>query len=176
MTTQTTQLHQWARVCLVLFSLITLTLCNTLSHAAKSPVYTAKDNNLAIGGYDPVAYFKNNLPRRGKKKFQLEYKGALWRFRNQQNLIDFTASPERYAPQFGGYCSFSVAQGSTVKGLPMHWVITGGKLYLNRSTPIHERWLTREKILTERAHKNWPQVLEGQVESIFRPQNIPKAQ
>jgi YHS domain-containing protein len=153
-----------------------LGLGSGLIHAAKPPIYTSKDNNLAVGGYDPVAYFKNNLPRRGKKIFQHEYKGAIWQFSSRKNQKDFSANPEKYVPQFGGYCSFSVAQGSAIKGLPQHWVITDGKLYLNRSHPIHERWLLRKRILATRAHKNWPYVLEGQVESLFRPANIPATQ
>lgn len=146
------------------------------THAAKPLIYTSRHDNLAVGGYDPVTYFMDTFPRRGERQFQVEYKGAIWQFSSQQNLNTFLTKPEKYAPQFGGYCAFSVAQGSAIKGLPEHWVITKGKLYLNRSKPIHKRWLQREITLTTRANNNWPQVLEGQVESILRPANIPKAQ
>jgi len=76
--------------------------------AGPSPVW-AKDpinknwKGLAIKGYDPVAYFTQGKPVKGKSEFEYKWEGAKWRFSNSEHLNLFTANPEKYAPQYGGY-------------------------------------------------------------------------
>lgn len=136
--------------------------------ASKSWIYTARDSNVAVSGYDTVSYFTDGRPTKGNLSIFTDYQGARWLFKNAHNREMFLVNPEKYAPQYGGYCAFSVAQGSALKADPRYWEITNGKLYLNRTQRIHERWLDRQSELEERASKNWPAVLEGQLESPFR--------
>jgi len=151
-------------------ALLWVLLCLTSNaHATKPLIYTSPDNNLAVGGYDTVAYFTNNRPRKGRAAHYVDYQDARWLFRSEENRQLFIENPERYAPQFGGYCAFSVAQGSALRGNPAYWEISDGKLFLNRSQNIHDRWLERQRVLSGRAAKNWPAVLQGQLESPFRP-------
>ncbi|MEQ8558622.1 MAG: YHS domain-containing (seleno)protein [Henriciella sp.] len=130
------------------------------AHADKKPVYTGLFSNTAVGGYDPVAYFTEGEPVEGKKEFSMQYEGAEWRFSSAENLETFRAEPEKYAPQFGGYCAWAVAQGDTAKGDPDHWQIVDGKLYLNYNKKIQERWELNRAQFIEQGNTNWPAVLK----------------
>ncbi|WP_366524157.1 YHS domain-containing (seleno)protein [Henriciella sp.] len=130
------------------------------AHADKKPVYTGLFSNTAVGGYDPVAYFTEGEPVEGKKEFSMQYEGAEWRFSSAENLETFRADPEKYAPQFGGYCAWAVAQGDTAKGDPDHWQIVDGKLYLNYNKKIQERWELNRAQFIEQGNTNWPAVLK----------------
>ena len=94
--------------------------------AAKDPVYTSW--GVAIRGTDPVAYFTENRPVKGKKEFSFVYDGAEFRFSSAENLAKFQASPEAYAPQYGGYCAWAVSLGYTASTVPEAFSIVDGKL------------------------------------------------
>ena len=124
--------------------------------AQKSEIFNP--SNVAIHGYDPVAYFKENKPVKGDAKFSSSWKGASWYFSNQQNLDAFKASPEKYAPQYGGYCAFGLAGGHKAPTSPQAWTITGGKLYLNYDKDVQKMWNKKQKEYIETANANWPKV------------------
>ena len=69
---------------------------------AKDPI-NKNWRGLAIKGYDPVAYFTLGKPVEGKSEFEYNWEGAKWRFSNSEHLNLFSANPEKYAPQYGGY-------------------------------------------------------------------------
>jgi len=127
---------------------------------AKDPVYTGIFSSLAVSGYDPVAYFTEGKPVEGRSDFEYEWNGATWRFVDQNNLDTFKANPEVYAPQFGGYCAWAVAQGSTASSDPDAWRIVDGKLYLNYSKSVQEKWLQDISGNIAKADKDWPAVLK----------------
>lgn len=127
--------------------------------AAKPPVYTAPLSDVAVGGYDVVAYFTQGKPVKGDKAFQTEWKGAEWRFSSAANLAKFKANPAAYAPQYGGYCAWAVAQGYTASGDPQQWKIVGGKLYLNYNADIQSKWSKDIPGLIRKGDGNWPSVL-----------------
>jgi hypothetical protein len=126
--------------------------------AADSPIYTR--GGVAIKGADPVAYFTEGKPVTGQKKFETEWKGAKWRFSSAQNRDMFVASPEKFAPQYGGYCSYAVSQGYTAKIDIDAWAIVDDKLYLNYSTGVLRLWETDIPGHIASANKNWPGVLK----------------
>ncbi len=128
--------------------------------AAKPQIYTGFLSSYAVGGYDPVAYFSERRPVEGSSKFEINYKGATWRFASRQNLERFRADPEAYAPQYGGYCAWAVSQGYTAKGDPKYWRIVGGKLYLNYDASVQRRWERDVPGFIRRADGSWPKVLE----------------
>jgi YHS domain-containing protein len=66
---------------------------------------------VAIKGYDPVAYFTQGKAVKGKEKFELKWRGARWRFANADHRKDFRQQPEKYAPQYGGFCAWAMARG-----------------------------------------------------------------
>lgn len=125
--------------------------------AADAPIFTR--GGIAIKGADPVAYFTEGKPVTGQRKFQTEWKGAKWHFASAQNRDMFVANPEKFAPQYGGYCAFAVSQGYTAKIDTDAWAIVGGKLYLNYSTGVLRMWETDISGHIASADKNWPGVL-----------------
>lgn len=127
--------------------------------SAEDPIYTGSFSNVAAGGYDVTAYFTEAKPVKGKKAFRTEYKGADWYFASQENLDKFTGNPEMYAPQYGGYCAWAVAQGSTASGDPLQWTVHNDKLYLNYDKEVNERWSADKDRFIVDGDKNWPSVL-----------------
>jgi hypothetical protein len=122
--------------------------------AQKSEVYNTSDG--AIHGYDPVAYFKENKPVKGDKKYALSWKSANWYFASQQNLDAFKANPGMYAPQYGGYCAYGLANGHKATTEPDAWLISDGKLYLNYDKDIQVKWKKKQVEYIQDANKNWP--------------------
>jgi YHS domain-containing protein len=128
--------------------------------AAKDPIYTGTFSNLAVSGYDPVAYFTEGKPVEGSPSFEHEWNGATWRFANARNLEAFKADPKAYAPQYGGYCAWAVSQGYTASADPHAWRIVGRKLYLNYDRAVQQTWEKDAAGNIVKADKNWPKVLE----------------
>jgi YHS domain-containing protein len=116
------------------------------SRAAQPPINTLKDSlfggrtDTAINGYDSVAYFTLGKPVKGQDAFVIDRMGAKWKFASQANLDLFKANPEKYAPQYGGYCAYGVAQGYLVKVEPDQFTLLDGKLYLNYDADVQAKW------------------------------------
>jgi len=127
--------------------------------AAMAPVYTGLLDNVAVSGHDPVAYFTQGRPVKGDPRFSMTWNGAQWRFASAENLATFRADPARYAPQYGGYCAWAVSQGYTASADPTVWKIVGGKLYLNYSRSVGQRWEQDIPGHIRSANANWPAVL-----------------
>jgi YHS domain-containing protein len=131
----------------------------TPAHADTRPVYTAFASNVAVGGYDPVAFFTVGKPVRGDAKFTATYKGAEVRFSSAANRATFLAAPDKYFPQYGGYCAWAVSQGYTAKGDPDFWKIVDGKLYLNFNNDVQKKWEKDIPGFVKAGDANWPKVL-----------------
>ncbi len=128
------------------------------SHAQTAPsIYT--EDGIAIDGTDPVAYFTQGEPVAGDASITHEWMEATWQFSSEENRDLFAANPETYAPQYGGYCAYAVAKGSTATTIPEAWSIVDGKLYLNYSNRIQRRWENDIPGHIETADANWPNVL-----------------
>lgn len=108
--------------------LITLLLFTLNGLAQKTSYYTNDD--VIADGYDVVSYF-NNRAEEGSEKYSHEHDGVKYHFKNQQNLETFKANPDKYIPQYGGWCAYAVASYSgRVKINPKTFEIRDGKLYL----------------------------------------------
>ncbi len=136
-----------------------LGLFSEIATAAKAPVYTGRFNNLALGGHDAVAYFKQSEAVKGDSANSLDHKGARWLFSSKENMEQFKVNPDAFAPQFGGYCAFSISKGKIVKGDPKLWDIEDGNLYVNFNKGIHRLWLKRKHLHIAKARENWPAIL-----------------
>jgi len=118
----------------------------TAAHAAP-PVNTLKPglfggrSDTAILGFDPVAYFTDGKPVKGQDSFTHEYLGAKWKFASQAHLDLFKSDPRKYAPQYGGYCAYGVAQDNLVSIEPDKFRVIDGKLYLNYDADVQTKWL-----------------------------------
>jgi len=146
------------------FGLLVLTgLFSALSAtAAEKPINTTTFGNLAVHGYDPVAYFVDHKPVEGKKEFSYSWNDAQWRFVSHENLEKFKSSPERYAPQYGGYCAYAVSKGKTADIDPEAWEIVNEKLYLNYNKKIQETWRQERDSDIALADRNWPRLIKSE--------------
>lgn len=144
----------WLKI--TLLSLVTLISANAF---AVDPIYTPWHNNLAIKGYDTVAYFTKNQPFKGNSDFEYEWQGATWRFVSAENREKFISAPEKFAPQYGGYCAYAIAQDSTASIDPSQFSIVDGKLYLNYSKSVQQQWLEDQAAFISQADQNWPSIL-----------------
>ena len=127
--------------------------------AALEPVSKGGDG-LALGGYDAVAYFTDGKPVAGKKEFQTQWNGATWQFATADHRETFVKAPEKYAPQYGGYCAYAVAKGTSAPGDPMLWKVVDGKLYVNKNTDVQKLWNQDVPGYIVQSDRNWPAVLK----------------
>lgn len=132
----------------------------SFSASAIDPVYTGYFNDNAISGYDAVAYFTEGKPVKGSDEFTYDYLYATWKFSSQEHLDLFRSDPTAYAPQYGGYCAYAIANGDTASAEPELWTIVDGKLYLNYSKKINARWLEDIPGYIEKANSEWPKFFE----------------
>jgi enamine deaminase RidA (YjgF/YER057c/UK114 family) len=121
----------------------------------------ADEPRLSISGYDPVAYFTVGKPVQGKAEFEHVWRKMRWRFANAEHRDLFIKDPERYAPQYDGYCALgaaieSAAHKDTVD--PEAWAIIDGKLYLVHSTYWLEQWRQKAREYIKQADKDWQAV------------------
>ena len=138
---------------------ISLFLISSSAYAV-DPTYTALFSNKAIKGYDPVAYFTENKSVEGSADFGFDYQGARWLFSSAEHLELFKADPEKYAPQYGGYCAYAVSQGSTAPIKPELFTIHNDKLYLNYNNSINDKWHKNIDAYIEQADENWPDIVD----------------
>ena len=125
---------------------------------AVDPVNTS--HGVAIDGYDVVAYHTTGKPTMGKRGLQQEWNGATWFFASAENRDLFAADPEKYAPQYGGYCAYAVSLGKTAGIDPKAFKVEGGKLYLNYSKKIQKKWEEDVEGNIAKAEEKWPKILE----------------
>lgn len=139
---------------------LALLLFTGFAYAGKDPIYTGRFSNLAVSGYDTVAYFTQSEAVKGDAQFSTEWQGAEWRFSTAENLAAFTEEPEKYAPQYGGYCAYAAASDKAVSADPKQWAIHNDKLYLNYNKRVREDWLQDKEAYIEKADRNWPGLLD----------------
>lgn len=137
------------------------------SSAAPAESNAAKHQNvgkdrLAIGGFDPVAYFDAGAARQGRGEFSAEYNGAIYRFESEQHRKTFAADPAKYAPAYGGWCATAMAEGKKVEIDPKNFKVTNGRLFLfykDFFTDARKKWLKDEANLTGKADAAWKQTI-----------------
>lgn len=128
---------------------------------ALSPVNRTTFGGVAIDGWDPVAYFTDGKPVEGSREFVHEWNGATWRFASAAHRDLFAQAPEKYAPQYGGYCAWAVSQGYTADIDPEAWKIQDGRLYLNYSLDVQKKWAADIPGNVAKGDANWPKLLAG---------------
>lgn len=128
---------------------------------ALEPLNKTLFGGLAVDGYDPVAYFTDGRPVEGNKEITYEWHGATWRFASAEHRELFVAAPEKYAPQYGGYCAWAVAHEYTADADPLAWKVVDGRLYLNYDVKIQEKWLADYRNYIVAGDGNWPKLLSG---------------
>ncbi|MEA2884256.1 MAG: hypothetical protein QOH32_3512 [Bradyrhizobium sp.] len=115
---------------------------------------------LAIGGFDPVAYFTDAAPLAGRPDVEAAQAGAVWRFRNEGNRSVFLGHPDIYSPQFGGYDPVDVARGVAFAGNPRFWLIAGQRLFLFGRTESRDAFAADPARFAHEARQRWPSLKE----------------
>ncbi len=128
---------------------------NVLSASASA------DGDIAIKGYDAVAYFAAGSARQGTAQFAFPWHGMTWHFVSKENRDLFAASPEKYAPQYDGYCAWAMTESRKAITDPEVWKIVDGKLYLNCSKTAYEKWSKDIPGNIRKADSNWLKMKSG---------------
>lgn len=151
-----------------LFYVITLVLAFTVTSCGLIPSQAASsidavnvdENTIAIQGYDPVAYFTLNAATKGNSDYTATYQGATYWFSNASHLSMFNSNPEKYAPQYGGYCAFGVSKEKKYPVEPEAFSIVDGKLYLNLNLKVQSIWSKNTEELISDANGYWIEIAD----------------
>jgi YHS domain-containing protein len=130
------------------------------SVAGDSPTPVAAVNaaeGLGLKGYDPVAYFIEGRPTPGVDQYTYSWKGVTYRFASADNLKRFKTDPDKYLPQYGGYCAYAMSLDRIADIDPSRWAIVDGKLYLNNGYIAQSLWSLHKDRNIASGDLNWPQ-------------------
>jgi hypothetical protein len=144
--------RRWA-VRLILALLVGLLAVPGLARA--KDLINQSSDGIAIQGYDTVAYFTEAKAVKGSDEFSYTWLDTTWHFASAKHRDLFAADPVKYAPQYGGYCSSSMVDGSAYDADPEAWRIVEGKLYLNASKEWPSKWESDAAEEIERADSQW---------------------
>lgn len=126
-------------------------------HGEETATMNLGEGGLAIQGYDAVAYFTESDAVKGDAQHQYEWRGATWHFASSKHRALFIANPQKYAPQYGGFCALGVSLNAAVVPDPEAWTIVDGRLFLNYNMEARDRWRTEQDAHIANADKAWSQ-------------------
>lgn len=115
-------------------------------------------NKIALKGYDAVAYFNDGKAVKGVAKYQVQWMGVAWYFSKEIYRDVFAKSPDRYLPQYGGYCAFAMMQGQKVDINPKAFSVMDGKLYLYSNTAMSNVWEQNADMFIRQADEHWKKI------------------
>jgi YHS domain-containing protein len=113
-------------------------------------------SKIALSGYDAVAFFTDSKPVNGSPFITAEHRGATYFFANEEHKKLFTENPDRYVPQYGGFCAFGVGLDKLFPVDINTWQVRAGKLYLNLNGDILKKFNADFEDNVAKAEKNWP--------------------
>ena len=120
--------------------------------------YTAAGAPLGVHGVDPVAFIELGNRIDGRADFAAVHDGVAYYFATEANRDTFSANPERYLPQNGGFCTYGVSVGKKFDGDPRYAAVVDGQLYLFLSEAIFQAYLRDQQGVIDRAAANWPEI------------------
>src|SRR5260370_1077148 len=142
-----------------IFAICLLSLFVTGTALADSPIAAVNtEHGLAIKGYDPVSYYTTGKPTPGLTQFWTTYKGATYRFVSAENRDRFIAAPEKFVPQYGGYCAYSISLNKIADSVPDPWATVTANLYLNNGFLAPTLWSVDKPRNIVKGDRNWPLV------------------
>jgi YHS domain-containing protein len=124
--------------------------------AGESPI-----GGVALNGYDTVAYFQDGKALKGNESYNFQWHNLTWYFQTRKNRDLFEASPEKFAPQYDGYCAWALTEERKAVTDPEVWKIVDGKLYLNCSMAAYEKWSKDIAGNIKKADANWLKLNNG---------------
>jgi YHS domain-containing protein len=111
---------------------------------------------VALKGYDPVSYFTRGRPEKGMAEFAAAFDGATYWFSNAEHRARFVADPDRYAPQFSGFCAINISRGEKYEADPEAWVIADGRLYVFGAKEVVPMFQQHANGIVAQANQHWP--------------------
>jgi YHS domain-containing protein len=141
----------------LLFALLILSGFGGIA-AAESP---SGNLALAIKGYDSVSYFQAGKAVKGNESFAFQWHNMTWFFLTRENRDLFATNPEKYAPQYDGYCAWALTEERKAVTDPEVWKIVDGKLYLNCSMAAYEKWSKDIPGNIKKSDANWSKFNSG---------------
>lgn len=134
-------------------------LAATSATANQNGIHTGFLSDLAVDGYDTVAFHTDGRAIRGEEAFETRWRDAVWRFSSAENLSLFLSNPEAYAPAYGGHCAWAAANGYTASGDPHAWAVVDGRLFLNFNLGVKRRWDVDRPGNIAAGDRNWPIII-----------------
>ncbi|MEO0385720.1 MAG: YHS domain-containing (seleno)protein [Pseudomonadota bacterium] len=131
----------------------------TMVHANER-IISDPNHQIALFGYDPVAYLADGEPRLGISEFEVIYDRLVWRFANEGNMLAFADDPQRFVPAYGGHDALMVSRGAAAVGQPNVWWALGGRVFLFRNAASRYAFLLEAAAQIRLADTAWPQVRE----------------
>ncbi|MBI5576458.1 MAG: YHS domain-containing protein [Deltaproteobacteria bacterium] len=138
------------------FAMIAVVVLFASAASAANLVNVAGASGIALNGYDPVAFFTDGKPTHGDPGVTSTYNGAKYLFASKAHKAQFDADPEKFVPQFGGFCAYGAALGALFPVDISTWQIRDGKLYLNLNPAIAKEFNKNPAGNIAKAEKNWP--------------------
>ncbi|WOK04829.1 YHS domain-containing (seleno)protein [Imperialibacter roseus] len=140
--------------------LLTALLMSTIGLAQNiKSVNNIDDSKIALQGYSPVSYLELGIAQKGQKEFKATHDGVAYYFTDAKQKKAFEANPEKYLPQYGGYCAFGVSVGAKFRVDPNKFVVKDGKYYLflyDLEVDAQQLWLEgNHSQLAAKADNNW---------------------
>jgi YHS domain-containing protein len=119
------------------------------------------ESGVALGGYDPVGYYRTGAATPGDDAYELRYDGSVYHFASVENLTSFEADPARYLPRYGGFCAYGVRMGRKLPIDPTAFDIVDGRLYLFLDRATRHTWHQDETGNIQIADKIWPELMRA---------------
>ncbi|MBX2848440.1 MAG: hypothetical protein KTR16_08970 [Acidiferrobacterales bacterium] len=138
-----------------LLALLTLTI-NAVSFAGLDT--ETNENGVTLGGYDVVSYFTENAAVEGSADFTAVHNNAIYYFSSSDNRDLFNANPEKFTPQYGGFCAYGAAIGAKFPIDPKVFAVVDNKLYVNNSANVAKLWNAKQAKAITLADKKWPTI------------------
>ena len=148
--------HPFLKTAALACVLLGLTVASSLA----GELLNLDGKGVAIAGYDPVAYFTDAKAIKGDEQFHSAYQGATYDFASAAHQAAFDKDPAKYAPQFGGFCAYGVAKGSTAPIDPEAFQIVDGRLLLQYSKGVRDKFNQDQTGNLKQADANWPGLVD----------------
>jgi len=155
---------RWRLISTASAALILATLIAPSVRADSASDVNGQVGGVALHGFDPVIYFTQNKAQIGSPKFTAMHHGVTYQFVSKEDQAAFEANPEKYVPQFGGFCAFAASVGVKADADPHDFAIVNGKLYVNNNDKAQQLFQKDVAGTIGKAEHNWPEVAKQQMQ------------
>jgi YHS domain-containing protein len=139
----------------ILIVFVALISIATFAQNSKSAKHQNTENNIAIQGFDPVAYFESGKAIKGNQEISASFQETTYYFSTENNKELFLKNQVQYVPQFGGFCAYGMSEGYEAPIQPEAFTIVDNKLYFNYNLKVKEKWQKDQQTRIQKANENW---------------------